>query len=78
VEHFLFRTVRGEPSHRDLSGNFAELKHRWDSGKSIAHRAWLVAWNALRVDLMTRGSFAETKSPAAAVELKNNREAKAA
>ena len=31
VEHFLFRSVRGELSHRDLSSNFAELKHRWDS-----------------------------------------------
>ena len=32
MEHFLFRSVRRELSHRDLSGNFAELKHRWDSG----------------------------------------------
>ena len=31
VEHFLSRSVRGELSHRDFSGNFAELKHRWDS-----------------------------------------------
>lgn len=65
MEHFLFRSVRGELSHRDLSGNFAELKHRWDSG----NRFLIVpgsSWNVLRVDLMTRGSFAETKNPAAA------------
>ena len=43
VEHFLFRSARGELSHRDLSGNFAELKHRWDGGKRL-----LIAPDSLR------------------------------
>ena len=43
VEHFLFRSVRGELSHRDLFGNFAELKHRWDGGKRF-----LIAPRSLR------------------------------
>ena len=43
VEHFIFRSVRGELSHRDLSGNFAELKHRWDGGNRL-----LIAPGSLR------------------------------
>ena len=65
MEHFLFRSVRGELSHRDLSGNFAELKHRWDSGNRFLIAPGSLR-GTLRVDLMTRGSFAETKNPAAA------------
>ena len=59
------RSVRGELSHRDLFGNFAELKHRWDSGKRLLIAPGSLR-GTLRVDLMTRGSFAETKNPAAA------------
>src|SRR5512135_683545 len=42
VEHFLLRSVRRELSRRDFSGNFAELKPRWDSGNRfvIAPGSW--------------------------------------